>query len=199
MSPKGTITLIASCAVPLVGLFFFGWSPFETVFAFLIESILISLLVEYELVHVMFADRRSVGDSILFFLLVCVHLVIFGALNLMFAVLLFAFKEHSSTWAEFFGLIQRALIVTIPSTVMICIGQLSGFIRTKRYSVNRFALAKKDALIVFSRSFTLQAVIVVGSFIMNATENAALAVSVLVVIQFIVGFRRLKKAEVSAQ
>lgn len=169
--------ILLSNLFPLYGLFFLGWSPYETALVFWVETVVVFIFFLIKVLVRIF-NRQWIAIILLLFAHTSLIFIFF---HLMLSTLMFGTTGTSLEWGKMFFLISTGISAILPAIVITTLRyalDFIDFILNKEYKnlISRRNQAGLDKLMI--RIFIMQFTIIIGGFIAKITNNPALGISV---------------------
>ncbi|MEI6843006.1 MAG: DUF6498-containing protein [bacterium] len=194
------LLMLASNLFPLYGLFFLGWSPFNTILIFWFETLIIFLTFQAKLLFRVIKGQWFA----LFVMFVTVPLIFFIYIHLVISTLIFNGVTQLE-WAQVKTILSSALGSISLGIFLVLLNyayELFYFIKNQEYEPplsNKSKNARKELNTLYARIFFLQFTVIFGSAVFGITHKPILAVCLLVFIQVVyncaVFFKSVRKVE----
>ncbi len=192
---KNSITflfILISHLFPLYGLLFLGWSPYQTVIVFNIETLIIIFFFLLEMLVRLIANRELVAIVAMFLVF---PLIGFNVIHLALATLMFGTSGYSLTWEQMSLLFYIGFFAIIPG-ILLMLGRhlyaFIGYITNKSYTKRIPKHGPPNLLAIFIRIFFMQFTIIFGGVFAKVSGHISWGVSILILLQLLYSLIQFK-------
>ncbi len=190
--------LILSHLFPLYGLLYLGWSPYQTILCFNIETLIIIFFSEIKILTRLITGGISeiVAVIITSFFLIYTGLF-FNLINFVLSTLMFGTTEYSITWQEVKNVFVINFFAIIPSIVFMVIRHFFDFvdfIQRKEYEKKITKDGPHGIRNIAIRIFMQQFTIIFGGIFGKVSGHLNWGVGFIVILQFIYSLVLFRKS-----